>query len=403
MIMKIAMINMTHTGSTGRIMLQIAQKARERGHQVMTWSPVPYRRGQRIELPEIEGHTYWGSRKEARSHYLLGSTFGSNGCYSRAGTKGLIRALEDFGPEVIHLHNLHNFCFNFPLFFSFVKEKKIRLIWTLHDCWSFTGHCPHFIMAGCEKWKTECHHCPQLGAYPKSRMDTTRRMHRAKKKWFSGIEKLTLVTPSRWLAEMAGQSFLGDYPCRVIPNGIDLDVFRPTGSDFRQRYDCQDQFLLLGVASGWSDRKGLDVFVTLAQRLGEEYRIVLVGTDDRIDAVLPKSVISVHRTQNTAELAQIYSAADLFVNPTREDTYPTVNMEAIACGTPVLTFKTGGSPEMVGPGCGGVVDCADVDSLEQQIRTIYRERSYSREICREYAEQFDKNRRFMEYIALYEG
>lgn len=399
--MKIAIINMTHSGSTGTIMLQIAASARKQGHQVKTFSAVPYRRGRKIALPAIEGHQYWGTRAEAMGHYYLGSLLGINGCLSRKGTKGLIRELEAFGPDVIHLHNLHSFCIHMPLLFSYIKKRNVRLIWTLHDCWAFTGHCPHFVIAGCEKWKRSCGACPQLRVYPKTYLDTTERMHRAKQGWYAGVRDMTLVTPSRWLAELVGRSFLKDRPVERIPNGIDLDVFKPTQSDFRKRYGCQDKFLLLGVASDWGKRKGLDVFLWLAERLDERYRICLVGTDEGLDRQLPDSIISIHRTQSATELAQIYSAADLFVNPTREDTYPTVNMEALACGTPVLTFRTGGSPEIPDASCGCAVDCDDIDALELQIHRIRAERPYRREDCLIRAKGFDLNEQHRRYLELY--
>ena len=191
----------------------------------------------------------------------------------------------------------------------------------------------------------------------------------------------------------------------MIHNGIDLSVFRPTPSDFRKKYHIpEDKFVLLGVAFGWGRRKGLDVFVELSRRLDpEKYQIVLVGTDDAVDKNLPENILSIHRTQNQQELAEVYTAADLFVNPTREDNYPTVNMEAIACGTPVLTFRTGGSPEIVDEDTGAVVEGDDVDAMEREISFIRRERPFAPEACCERAKQFDKNLRFQEYLNLLTG
>ena len=214
---------------------------------------------------------------------------------------------------------------------------------------------------------------------------------------------MTIVTPSEWLAGLVKQSFLKDYPVKVINNGINLSVFKPTESDFREKYGISaDKKILLGVAFGWGVRKGLDVFIELYNRLSaEKYQIVLVGTDKKTDKQLPKGIISIHRTQNQTELAEIYSAADLFVNPTREDNYPTVNMEAIACGTPVLTFRTGGSPEMVTEKTGSVVDCDDIDSLEREIKRICETSPFNKEDCIESAKKFDENERFLEYVNLY--
>jgi glycosyltransferase involved in cell wall biosynthesis len=209
------------------------------------------------------------------------------------------------------------------------------------------------------------------------------------------------VTPSQWLADLVKESFLKEYPVKVIHNGIDLEVFKPTGSNFRERHGLVGKKVLLGVAFGWGVRKGLDVFVELARRLPEEYQIVLVGTDDNVDKQLPENIISIHRTQNQRELAEIYTAADLFVNPTREENYPTLNMESLACGTPVLTFRTGGSPESVNEDCGMVIPCDDVDAMEAAILRLERH-PLNPEACVCQAQDFDKMKRFAQYCSLYE-
>lgn len=400
--MKIAQINMTHMGSTGRIMLQLADTAQKAGHEVKTFSPVNYSRGRKQAPLIAPNHFTWGTSVESAIHWYVGSLFGLNGRLSRKGTKKLLKRLELFKPDVLHLHNLHYFCINLPLLFDYIKKNRIRVVWTLHDCWSFTGHCPHFAFSGCEKWKDGCYDCPTHRAYPKSYVDDSRRMYKLKKQCFTGVDDLTLVTPSKWLSELVKQSFLSDYHVEVINNGIDLSVFKPTQSNFRAHYKCESKKLVLGVAFGWSERKGLDVFKQLAVSLGDTYRIVLVGTDDMIDSELPENIISVHRTESQSDLAKIYTAADVFVNPTREDTFPTVNMEALACGTPVITFRTGGSPEIPDKSCGVVVDCNDVDGLKREICRICNERPYSQEACLVRAHAFDMNHKYREYIKLYE-
>ncbi|MBQ3063850.1 MAG: glycosyltransferase [Clostridia bacterium] len=399
--MRIAILNMVPYGSTGKIMLQIAAEARRVGHTVKTYSPVRYFKGKNDEMPAIEEHTYFGSRKAAFFHYYAGTLLGRNGMHSRGATRELIKALERFQPDVIHLHNLHGFCINFPLLFGYIKKNNIKVIWTLHDCWAFTGHCPHFVIAKCEKWKTGCHHCPQPRIYPKMHLDTSKKMYRLKKEWFGGVADMTLVTPSRWLADLVAQSFLKQYPIKVIPNGIDLSLFQPTESNFRQKYSLEDKKIVLGVSFGWGYRKGLDVFLELAKRLPADYQIILVGTDAATDAKLPQNILSIHRTENQTELAEIYTAADVFVNPTREDTYPTVNIEALACGTPVLTFKTGGAPEMLDETCGTAVAVDDVNALEGEIRRFCEERPYETTALFVRAKAFDKYARFAEYVTLY--
>lgn len=402
--MKIAEINIAMYGSTGKIMLQIAQIARNNGYEAKTFSPVIFSKVKKTKKVLPKEHTEFGLFFENGVHRCLGTLLGYNGCFSHIGTWLLIKQLKEFQPDIIHLHNLHGFCINLPMLFRYIKRNSIRVVWTLHDCWPFTGHCPYFTMAECDRWKTGCHHCPQPRVYPKMYLDTSGIMYKMKKKWFCGISDMTVVTPSQWLADLVKQSFLKDYPVKVINNGIDLSVFHPTPSNFRKRYGiAQDTHILLGVSFGWGNRKGLDVFIELARRLDSSYQIVLVGTDDRVDAQLPTNIISIHRTQNQKELAEIYTAADIFVNPTREENYPTVNMEAIACGTPVLTFRTGGSPEIPDETCGSVVDCDNVDAMEKEIQRICVERPYSRLVCCKRAISFDMNEKFLKYLSLYEN
>lgn len=399
--MKIAQINMTSLGSTGKIMFHISQTVREMGYSSQTYAPIRFIRGNKTYLENIPGHLWWGSRSEHKFHYYAGTLLGMNGLFSWFGTRQLIKHLKKFSPDIIHLHNLHFFCINFPMLFRHIKKNNISVVWTLHDCWSFTGHCPHFVAIKCDKWMTGCHHCPSLKEYPKSYIDHSRAMHRLKQKWFLGVKDMTIVTPSEWLGELVKQSFLKDYPVKVINNGINLSVFKPTDSDFRVKRGCQNKHILLGVAFGWGYKKGLDVFVELSKRLPPEYQIVLVGTSEMDDEQLPDNIISIHSTNNQTELAEIYTAVDLFVQPTREDTYPTVNIESLACGTPIVTFRTGGSPEIVDETCGSVIDVDDIDAMEREIIRICEEKPYSKEDCILRASRFDMKKRFEEYVDLY--
>jgi glycosyltransferase involved in cell wall biosynthesis len=280
---------------------------------------------------------------------------GISGKGSKAGTKALLKEIDAIKPDIIHLHNLHGWYINLPMLFDYIKKNNIKTVWTLHDCWGFTAQCSHFTVENCNKWRTGCYNCPRYRIYPYTFVDRTDKMWKLKKEWFYGVQNLTIITPSKWLCDLTKQSFLGEYDVRVINNGINLDVFKPADSDFREKYGLQDKKIVLGVASSWSDRKGLDVFKELSQSLGEEYRVVLVGTNDVIDKTLPSNIISIHRTYNQTELAEIYTAADVFVNPTREETFGLVNVEAIACGTPVVTFDVGGTPETVNENTGIVV------------------------------------------------
>ena len=392
-------VNLGNFGSTGRIMSGIGETAQKVDYT--TYQAYP---GNKSNQPFRPNDIIICSDFVKKLNQKLAYYTGLNGCFAWLSTIRVLKKIDAIKPDILHLHNLHNSYINLPLLFNYIKKHNIKTVWTLHDCWAFTGQCPHFTMVKCERWKTGCHDCQQYRQYPESRVDRTKTMWKLKKKWFTGVEDMTIVTPSEWLADLVKESYLKDYPVRVINNGIDLDVFKPSDSSFRVQHNIPaNKFLVLGVSFGWGKRKGLDVFVELANRLdGDKYQIVLVGTDEKVDKLLPPNIISIHTTQNQKELAEIYTAADLFVNPTREENYPTVNMEALACGTPVLTFKTGGSPEIIDETCGCVVPCDDIDALESEIRRICETHPYSTEDCLKRAESFDMNLRFKEYVKLYE-
>lgn len=397
--MVIAEINTVNYGSTGNIMLNVAEIARRHEHETYTFSRAWFSK----KPSKCINDQFFGYRLDNAMHRVVGPIVGLEGCFSYVGTRALISKLQKIHPDVIQIHNLHGWYINLPLLFNYIKKNNIRVVWTLHDCWAFTGHCPCFTMAKCEKWQTECRHCPQYRDYPQSYLDNSRRMYRLKKKWFTGVKDLTIVTPSEWLAGLVKQSFLKEYPVKVINNGIDLSIFKPTDSDFRAKYNIGDKHIVLGVAFGWGKRKGLDVFVELAQRLdAEKYQIVLVGTDDSVDALLPENVISIHRTQNQTELAEIYTAADVFANPTREEVFGLVNTEALACGTPGVTFNSGGSPECYDETCGVVVPCDDIDAMEKEIIRICEDHPYNAKSCMDHAKKYSNTIKFEEYIKLYE-
>ncbi len=392
--MKVLAINAVNYGSTGGIALQIINKVKELGGEGYVFCPKPRKKNCK------EGYHYYGN-SIARKLSTTTSKFAFMGQTMVLSTRSLLRKIDKIKPDVIHLHNLHNETVNLPMLFGYIKKRNVRVIWTLHDCWAFTGKCAHFTMVNCQKWETGCHHCPQYKQYPVAYTDRTKGRWKAKKKWFTGVKDMTIVTPSQWLADLVKRSYLKEYPVEVIHNGIDLSIFKPTESDFRKKHGLEDKYILLGVAFGWGKRKGLDVFLDLEKKLDSRYQIVLVGTDEEIDAQLPKNILSIHCTQNQTELVEIYTAADVFVNPTREENYPTVNMEAIACGTPVVTFATGGSPESLDETCGSVVACNDNEGMLKEIIRVCEEKPYSVQACLNRAKTFDKNARFMEYVELY--
>lgn len=394
--MKIISINLGKYGSTGKIMIGISHAAQKQGvlcYQAYPASPMNFS----AEENDIIISSFFDVRVSAKLAYYTGY----NGCFAALATKKLLNKIDIIQPDILHFHNLHNSYINLPMLFNYVKKRKIKVVWTLHDCWSMTGQCPHFDIVKCDKWKTGCYECPQINVYPASKFDRTEFMWKKKKEWFTGIEGMTIVTPSKWLAEIVSQSYLKNYPVKVINNGIDLNVFKPTLSNFREKYHLEKNYILLGVAFDWGIRKGLDVFIKLASRLDERFKIVLVGTNEIIDKQLPNNIISIHRTNNQQELAEIYTAGDLYINLTREDNYPTVNMEAIACGTPMITFRTGGSVEALDNTCGCIVDCGDIDTLEKKIIKICENKIFSRKDCIERSKAFDENMLYDDYVNLY--
>lgn len=399
--MRIAHINTLSEGSTGKIMLGIADEARKAGYEVYTYSSKMFRRSKKAVYNEIEGHFYYGTEASNFIHKACGHLFGFNGFFSLFSTLKLVDTLRRNEVDLIHLHNLHEFCINLPILFNYIKKCHVKVVWTLHDCWSFTGHCPHYTLIKCSQWKNGCGHCPQLEIYPPSRLDNTAINWRLKRKLFCGVESMIIATPSQWLADQVKNSYLASYPIKVINNGIDLELFKYRESGFREKHDIVDKKIILGVAFDWGIRKGLDVFVELAQRLDDTYQIVLVGTDPATESSLPPSILSIARTQNQQELAEIYSSANVFVNPTREDNFPTVNIEALACGTPVITFETGGSPEALDESCGIVVPCDDISAMEMAVRHVCEDGMLRRDSCEKRARCFDMNRKFQEYIEIY--
>lgn len=327
---------------------------------------------------------------------------GYNGCFSHLTTGLFLKKIDDIKPDLIHFHNLHNCYINLPMLFNYIKKRNIPIVWTLHDCWPYTGHCPYYDYVNCSKWESECQKCPQIKGYPYSDVDHTKEMFQKKKEWFTGAD-ITIVTPSEWLGSEVKKSFLAEYPVKVINNGIDLNIFAPTASEFKKVHNIENNFMILGVASAWAPRKGLDVFVKLAETLPDEYTIVIVGIGEREKDNLPENVVCITHTNNQKELAEIYSAADVFVNPTREENFPTTNIEALACGTGVITYKTGGSPEIIDEETGIVVEKDDYEALKQAIFRVKKESLFRREKCRNRAMKYSCNEKYKEYVELFKG
>ena len=331
--------------STGRICTDIAEVLSRQGHECK----IAYGREY---VPEMykDIAVRIGTDFDTKIHGLQTRILDNTGFASKNATKKFIKWVMEYNPDIIHLHNLHGYYINIKVLFDYLAMAGKPVVWTLHDCWSFTGHCTHFDYVNCEKWKTHCYACPQKKQYPASFFyDGSTSNFMRKKGAFLGLKHLTIITPSYWLAGLVKQSFLKNYPIEVIHNGINLFVFKPTPSDFREKHCLQRKYLLLGVAGVWEERKGLNFFLDLAPLLQEDEHIVLVGLTEKIIAelMLPGNITAIPKTNKISELAEIYTASDVFINPTLEDNYPTTNLEAIACGTPVIAFDTGGNKEIV--------------------------------------------------------
>lgn len=383
------------SGSVGRIMVDIYHTLEKNGD-------IPLIAYGRRKAPEGVRAYRFGSGPDMALHVL--STFfrGEHGFASSGQTRRLIRRIREWDPDVIHLHNIHGFILQTELLFAYLKEAGKPVVWTLHDCWPYTGHCAFYDYTGCGGWKTGCGGCTEYRkTYPYALFkNRTERNYIRKKDAFTGVPKLTVVAPSRWLQTEVKQSFLQAYPVKVIPNGIDREVFRPVKSTLRQESGLSGKFVILGVANVWERRKGLPCLIGLAQRLPPGFQIILIGLSKKQMRSLPENMTGLPRTSSAGELAAYYSMADVFVNATLEDNFPTTNLEALSCGTPVITFDTGGSPESLDESCGRIVPKGDTQGLLQAVLQE-REEPKSPQACLRRAEQYEKYGRFQEYVELY--
>ncbi len=401
--MKILQINTSvNTGSTGRIAEEIGQALISAGHT----SYIAYGR----PGGKSQSHTIKiGSSFDQKIHGFQTRIFDRHGFASKTTTKKLVDDITCIDPDVIHLHNLHGYYLHVGVLFDYLKEKKKPVVWTLHDCWSFTGHCCYFDFVQCDKWKTHCDKCPLQKKYPESLVfDNSYRNYDNKKQLFNGVHNLTLVTPSRWLSGLLKESFLHEYPVSVIHNGIDLSVFKQVNEaelSIKQKLNIGSGAVILGVASVWDRRKGLKDFIELSKIIKPEDRIILLGLTPKQQQGLPQNIIALERTESLNEMVQLYNLATVFVNPTWVDNFPTTNIEALACGTPVITYNTGGSVEAVDYETGWIVDKGNIDALLNAVELAKQKgKMHFAAKCRKRAEAFFNNReRFDNYIQLYQS
>lgn len=337
---KLVEINVVCNGSTGKIMCDIAKEANNNNIETYCF----YGRGnpnKNVNCIKI-GNTF-----SVYFHVLI-ARLGFNGRGSYFSTKKLVKQIKKINPDIIHLHNIHGYYINLKVLFKYLKnEYNGKIIWTLHDCWAFTGHCSYFTLAKCNKWKKRCCNCPQLKSYPKTIFDTTKKEYNFKKKLFLGLNNVTLVTPSVWLKKLVQESFLKNYNVEVINNGIDLNLFKPIyDKQIYKKYNIpKNKKILLGVANIWEERKGLKDIYKLADMINSEYQIVIVG--NLLKNEKKSNIIYIDRTDNSEELVKLYTIAYYVLNFTYEDNYPTINLESIACHTPVITYNTGGCAEQL--------------------------------------------------------
>jgi glycosyltransferase involved in cell wall biosynthesis len=398
--LKVLQINASvNSGSTGHIAEDIGRFLIGRNHE----SIIAYGRN---ENQSISGLIRIGNKADQFFHLVRTRFFDQHGFGSANVTHYFIDQVKELEPDIIHLHNIHGYYLHAGVLFDYLKSASKPIIWTLHDCWSFTGHCSHYQYYNCTKWKTQCNHCPAKNGYPASwLLDKSSVNYIKKKKLFNSIPELCIISPSSWLRHQLSESFLSDYPVRVINNGIDTDVFIPMmNENIQKKMGLNGKRILLGVATNWSQRKGLFDFIKLRKELPDSISIILVGLKKSQMSHLPEGIMGLGRTESMEVLAELYSLADAFVNPTYVDNFPNVNIEALSCGTPVITYNTGGSPEAINHLTGISVDKGDLDQLKNAIMEVLNSTTkYQTFQCRERAlALFSARDRYHEYLNLYE-
>ena len=393
--MKVFLINSdSGYGSTGRITNDLSRAIIENGSEVR----IGYGRDCTEDLPY---NIKIGSKLHVYLHVLKTRLFDLQGFGSKKVTKSFLRKVKKFQPDIIHLHNIHGSYINIELLFEFIKENKIPTIWTLHDCWSFTGHCSYYSNVNCYKWETMCYDCVQKKCYPASILvDNSTNNFKHKKEIFNGVQNLTITTVSQWLKDEVSRSFLSNYIIRVIPNGIDLSQFKPIKSNFRKKHQLSDKIILLGVASIWDDRKGLGLFNELAECLEEKYQIVLVGITEKQKRLVSSKIITIPRTNNVKELVKIYTASDMLLNLSKEETFGLVTLEALACGTMVITNRYTANPELVDDTCGLILNELNIWELLEGIQGLVKDPK-DKKACRNKASLYDKKEMYDKYLNLY--
>jgi putative colanic acid biosynthesis glycosyltransferase len=395
--MRVLQINAdVNTGSTGRVAEDIGKLLIARGHE----SYIAYGRGNR---PSESKLIRIGNNLDVMSHVIKSRFLDKHGLGSKIATNNFINLVESNRPDIIILHNIHGYYINIEVLFNYLNKVNIPVVWTLFDCWAFTGHCSYFDDINCTRWESECYSCPKSHRYPESYFfDNSRNNYSVKKRLFNNKSNLHIIVHSAWLESLVKKSFLGKLPTHLIHNGIDTEIFKPSEDNIRKKYNIENRQIILGCASTWDNRKGFNDFLKLSEKLQPHQIIVLVGLSKKQIQKLPPGIIGISRTENIQELVALYSSADVFVNPTWQDNFPTTNLEALACGTPVITYNTGGSQEAIDARTGLVVAKGNINELHNAIISILKagKKVYS-EVCRKRAETlFNYKYQFGEYLSL---
>ena len=379
--------------STGRICTDIADELEKQGHEVK----IAYGREAFVPEQYKKYAVRIGNDWDVRLHALKARVLDASGFGSKKATKKFIEWIKEYDPDVIHLHNIHGYYINIKILFDYLKTYNKKIIWTLHDCWAFTGHSGTCDARNCERWKMGCYSCPMLKEYPKAYFDRSKQNWITKKKLITAIDRIQIVTPSNWLKNFVKVSYLSKFNVQTIPNGIDLNKFYPEKSNFKKEYGINNRIMVLGVSNMWNKDKGLDDFVKLSTLLDEKkYKIVLIGLTEKQIKNISKNIVGIKKTRNIDQLRQAYSAADLFVNLTYCDTYPTVNLEAQACGTPVITYNTGGSIESALRFGKNAIKKGDIYAVKQAIESFHESKELNTDCS-----QMDKKSSYLKYLSLY--
>lgn len=394
--MKILYINTTYLqGGAARIARSLAQEVQRHGHEVLFL----YGRGiSDGSVPSIRIET----TAESAYYALNCRIFDNDGLCAVVPTKRIIRKIEEFNPDLVHIHNMHGYYLEVRKLFDYLHKRRIPVVWTLHDFWGVTGHCVHFLEAKCECWKYgTCKACPEKGSYPASKLlDASGRNFKIKKQVFNKIKNIAYVTPSKWMKQVLSGSFLDSDKIHAIPNGIYLGEVTVNDFDLRSMYGLTEKKIILGVANGWEKGKGLDVFLNLSKHIDANYHIVLVGFKDNVPEDLPSNVLGLKRTESFSKLAAWYETADVFLNASKQETFGLVSVEAMAYGTPVVAFDVCANREIIINETGKVIESEK--ELVDAIESICNEdaNTYA-DSCRRQASLFSVERMTNDYLDLY--